>query len=588
MAKKVKKTTRKRVAKKVKKAAAAESSGGTTAEADAKAPPKSVAPTGRKKKARRKTASTRSTKKAAKAAAGSGPQADVTAESKSTAPVKRKARRTRKKAKRAAPAVTAEADSPNGAAVTRHEADDGSIVIRFPPVAQPPFASGTAPAGKAEAPVTTEDSADQRPATAPPDGEVGALTWDEVTEVADVNGLELSEGSAFIVDEQPMAPVETARTEAAEPDKLTRSQKRRLRRKRRHDGKAADKATESADAQVAVTPEDVPDAKAAATEPDDEPAEKAAAPAAKAKRRRGRRRKSRDRTAEAEAGPVVAAETAVAEEEEVEPETEEELEEASEEEDEPVGKAPSAGHQEMIINFLPRDECRIAIIENGKLEEIYLERASYENHVGSIYKGLVTNVESSIQAAFVDFGLGKNGFLHITDLNPDYFPSGGSVVEKVGRKMPRRARPPIQKCLRRGQELVVQITKEGIGTKGPTLSTYLSIPGRFLVMMPGMHRLGISRKIEDDDNRQKLRAQLTDLELPEGIGFIARTAARAIPSASCKATSITSHGCGGPFSDASRKKSPRPNCTASPTWSSARSATRSPPTSRRSSWTIRK
>ena len=161
-----------------------------------------------------------------------------------------------------------------------------------------------------------------------------------------------------------------------------------------------------------------------------------------------------------------------------------------------------------------------------KLEEIYLERASAENHVGNIYKGVVTNVEPSIQAAFIDFGLGKNGFLHISDLHPQYFPGGDKQVENVGRKLPRRARPPVQRCLRRGQEILVQITKEGIGTKGPTLTTYLSIPGRFLVMMPGMRRLGVSRKIEDDDIRDTLRSAMFELDLPEDMGFIARTAAQ--------------------------------------------------------------
>ncbi len=181
--------------------------------------------------------------------------------------------------------------------------------------------------------------------------------------------------------------------------------------------------------------------------------------------------------------------------------------------------------REMIINAIPREECRIAILAGGRLEEIYLERATAENHVGNIYKGVVTNVEPSIQAAFIDFGQGKNGFLHISDLHPQYFPDGQGATENVGHKMPRRSRPPIQRCLRRGQEMIVQVTKEGIGTKGPTLSTYLSIPGRFLVMMPGMGRLGVSRRIEDDDSRDKLRNVLAELELPEGMGFIARTAA---------------------------------------------------------------
>ncbi len=184
-----------------------------------------------------------------------------------------------------------------------------------------------------------------------------------------------------------------------------------------------------------------------------------------------------------------------------------------------------AVRKEMIINVVPRDECRIAILENGRLEEIYLERAGSENYVGNIYKGVVTNVEPSIQAAFVDFGMGKNGFLHISDLHPKYFPGGGAEAETIGRKIPRRSRPPIQRCLRRGDEVIVQITKEGIGTKGPTLTTYLSIPGRFLVMLPGMRQLGVSRKIEDDDLRRRLRQQLSELKLPEEYGFIARTAA---------------------------------------------------------------
>ncbi len=200
--------------------------------------------------------------------------------------------------------------------------------------------------------------------------------------------------------------------------------------------------------------------------------------------------------------------------------------EAEEEAPTPAGRV----RREMVINVVPREECRIAILEDGRLQEIYLERASAENHVGNIYKGIITNVEPSIQAAFVDFGLGKNGFLHISDLHPQYFPNGEKQTEDVGRKMPRRHRPPIQRCVRRGQELLVQITKEGIGTKGPTLTTYLSVPGRFLVMMPGMRQLGVSRKIEDEDVRRRLRSVLNELELPDDIGFIARTAAEGRPA----------------------------------------------------------
>ena len=178
----------------------------------------------------------------------------------------------------------------------------------------------------------------------------------------------------------------------------------------------------------------------------------------------------------------------------------------------------------MLINVADRDECRIALTQNGKLEELFMERTSAESHVGNIYKGLITNVEPSIQAAFVDFGLGKNGFLHISDVQPQYFADRKSDPENVGKKTPRRDRPPIQRCLRRGQEVIVQITKEGIGTKGPTLTTYLAIPGRYLVMMPGMSRLGVSRKIEDEQVRRSMRELLNQLDLPKGMGFILRTA----------------------------------------------------------------
>lgn len=181
--------------------------------------------------------------------------------------------------------------------------------------------------------------------------------------------------------------------------------------------------------------------------------------------------------------------------------------------------------KEMLINVSEGEECRIALLEDGRLEELYMERSSSTSHVGNIYKGKVTNVEPAIQAAFVDFGLGRNGFLHISDLLPSYFgKKGEDIQESVGRKMARRDRPPIQRCLRRGDEITVQIIKEGIGTKGPTLSTYLSIPGRILVMMPGMENFGVSRKIEDDQERRRLRKILDELDPLEGVGFIVRTA----------------------------------------------------------------
>ena len=187
----------------------------------------------------------------------------------------------------------------------------------------------------------------------------------------------------------------------------------------------------------------------------------------------------------------------------------------------PVAEAPS----EMIINYTPGEDCRIAIIEDGKLEEFDAEPTQNVSRVGNIYRGKVVNIERNIQAAFVDFGTEEAGFLHLSDLHPRYFPGAGDdETERVGRKTPRRQRPPIEKALKKGQEITVQVLKEGVGTKGPTLTSYLSIPGRFLVMMPDMDKVGVSRKVEDEDLRKKMRKILDQLDLPEGFGFILRTA----------------------------------------------------------------
>ncbi|MEL7498922.1 MAG: Rne/Rng family ribonuclease [Planctomycetota bacterium] len=197
----------------------------------------------------------------------------------------------------------------------------------------------------------------------------------------------------------------------------------------------------------------------------------------------------------------------------------------------------------MLINASQSEENRIAIIEDGQLEELYVERHSQENFVGNVYKGKIVNLEPSIQAAFVDFGVGRNGFLHISDVEPRYFKQGGYDPDEMMRKEREEAaasgrrnrgpshggfrprnKPPIQEIFKRGDEVLVQVIKEGIGNKGPTLSTYISIPGRFLVLMPALGRIGVSRKIEDEDERRRLKDYLRELQPPKGLGFIVRTA----------------------------------------------------------------
>ncbi|MEE2681321.1 MAG: translation initiation factor IF-2 N-terminal domain-containing protein [Planctomycetota bacterium] len=184
---------------------------------------------------------------------------------------------------------------------------------------------------------------------------------------------------------------------------------------------------------------------------------------------------------------------------------------------------PTPENRVMLVNEIPGEECRIALLENGRLDEYFVERASSATVVGNIYKARVTNIEPAIQAAFVDFGLGESGFLHVSDLHPKYFP-GSDMVEQVGKKIPRKQRPPIQDALTKGQEILVQVLKQGIGTKGPTVTSYLSIPGRLMVMMPDMDRIGVSRKVADDSQRKKMRTILDSLDLPDNFGFIVRTA----------------------------------------------------------------
>lgn len=188
--------------------------------------------------------------------------------------------------------------------------------------------------------------------------------------------------------------------------------------------------------------------------------------------------------------------------------------------------------REMLVNVEGGEERRVAVVENGVLDDLYLERASLVSHVGNIYKGRIVNIEAGIQAAFIDFGLNKNGFLHISDVHPKYLMGKKSGAEKIGRRKALSQRPPIQKCLKKGQEIVVQVIKEGVSTKGPTLTTYLSMPGKYVVMMPGMDKIGVSQKIEDEDERARLKKILDGLKLPEGSGFIIRTAAMGVPKRS--------------------------------------------------------
>ncbi|MFT7539234.1 MAG: ribonuclease E [Gammaproteobacteria bacterium] len=247
---------------------------------------------------------------------------------------------------------------------------------------------------------------------------------------------------------------------------------------------------------------------------------------------------------------------------------------AGEEEEEEVPALPEKPRQ-ILVNAADPEETRVVVVEEGRIVDLQMTSSKHANYVSDIYRGRVVNLEPAIGAAFVDFGQGKNGFLHASDVLPCYGDKdfqldqllteavdddawssssqtniseeideeeeeedgdrkggdkkgrrGGGRKDTQGRNSgrPRRPRTPIEKLVKKGQMLCVQITKDAIGDKGPTLTTYISIPGRYLVLMPSLARTGVSRKIDDDRERRRLKRILTGMEIPDGMGVIVRTA----------------------------------------------------------------
>jgi ribonuclease G len=181
----------------------------------------------------------------------------------------------------------------------------------------------------------------------------------------------------------------------------------------------------------------------------------------------------------------------------------------------------------IVINADPH-ETRIAILEDNELVELLVERGDKRRHVGDIYKGRVNAVLPGMQAAFVEIGLPKTAFLHASDLSEnteidDFDGDDEDAPSRGGGRRSRRPVPKIEDHLKKGQEIVVQVTKESIGTKGPRVTQQVSLPGRFTVFMPGVDHSGVSRRIEDRSERSRLK-QLVAEHRPKGAGLIVRTA----------------------------------------------------------------
>ena len=182
-------------------------------------------------------------------------------------------------------------------------------------------------------------------------------------------------------------------------------------------------------------------------------------------------------------------------------------------------------HKEVLINAESL-ETRVAIIVKGQLENLTIERVDDLRMVGSIYKGKIRNLEDGLKAAFVDIGYDKNAFLHYWDIIPSPLDSSYDVVERGNNKKskPKITNKDIPKKYPSGSELIVQVTKGPIGTKGPRVTTNVLLPGRFLVLLPNSEQSGVSRKIENKEERARLKKIVRELNIPDGMGIIIRTA----------------------------------------------------------------
>jgi ribonuclease G len=192
-----------------------------------------------------------------------------------------------------------------------------------------------------------------------------------------------------------------------------------------------------------------------------------------------------------------------------------------------VFRKEKGSYRELIINSEPLEK-RVALLVDGRLEKFEIERESDNRMVGGIFKGRIKNLDPGLKAAFVDIGYSKNAFLHYWDMLPAAADSSVEVV-RVNRR--RDAQPKgevtvkdIPNLYPPGTDIVIQVTKGPIGTKGPRTTTNLSIPGRYLILTPYSDGCGISRKIEDNGERRRLKQLINELTIPEGMGVIVRTA----------------------------------------------------------------
>ena len=249
----------------------------------------------------------------------------------------------------------------------------------------------------------------------------------------------------------------------------------------------------------------------------EEPGEEEAVPASK-RRRRGRRGGKSHRKVQAQPeSEALAEEPALIDREEPEARSDARSE----------AGVRHANKRRMYISILPGEQVEVAITSNGILDEYYLDMLHQKKLKGNIYRGIIVNIDINLQAAFVDFGAEKNGFLQIDEIHPEYYTSSQEFVR--GKKY-----PPIQNVLRLGQEVLVQVVKEPNGSKGAFLTTWISLAGRFLVLTPGQEQIGISRKVNDEGERHRLRELMNGIDPGDDLGVIVRTVSAGVTQATLK------------------------------------------------------
>lgn len=183
--------------------------------------------------------------------------------------------------------------------------------------------------------------------------------------------------------------------------------------------------------------------------------------------------------------------------------------------------------EDILVNVTPR-ETRVAVVENGVLQEVYIERAQRRGIVGNLYKGRVSRALPGMQAAFVDIGLARTAFLHASDIHVAGTPDFDPMPVEGARPPTRRSEANITDLVREGQDILVQVVKDPLGTKGARLTTHITIPSRYLVYMPDNVTVGVSQRIEDENERLRLKEMAQQLAIGRPGGYILRTAAEGV------------------------------------------------------------